>query len=397
MPRAVREKHLWYQDRAEARPDQYIRYEYPHVYDESRAALAAHLNAPRDTIVYAANATTAFNIVLRNLQWSADGRDEIISFSTIYGACGKTIDYIVDTRGNVSSRTVQLTYPLEDDEIVALFRAAVAASKEAGRNPRVAVYDMVTSLPGVRFPFEAVTAACRELGILSLIDGAQGVGMLDLDLTALDADFVLSNCHKWLHTPRGCAFLYVPVRNQHMLRSTLPTSHGYVPLGAKSYNNPLPTVGEKSAWVANFQFTGTIDNSPYVTVKDALEWRESVGGEARILEYLWTLARDGGKRAAEILGTEVLENKTGTLGNCAMTNIWLPIYSADVDAGALQWAQKVMVEEYKTFIALGQHSGRWFTRLSAQVYLDIEDFEWAAETLKAVLERVKKGEYKEAA
>lgn len=398
MPRAVREKHLSYQDRAEAYPDRYIRYEYPGLLDESRAALAAHLNVSPDTVVYAANATTAFNLVLRNLTWSEDGRDEIISFSTIYGACGKTIDYICDTRKNVSSRLIPLSYPIEDDEIVTLFRDAVKASKAAGRNPRLAVYDAVISQPGVRFPFEAITEVCRELGVISLIDGAQGVGMIELDLAKLDADFFLSNCHKWLHSPRGCAFLHVPLRNQPLIRSTLPTSHGYVPLSSNGYASPLPSVGVKSAFVKNFEFVGTVDNSPFVSVKDALTWREEVlGGEERVRAYLWKLAKEGGQRVADILGTSVLENKAGTLTNCAMVNVWLPVKTEDVDAGAAQWAQKVLVDEYNTFIALGAHAGQWYTRLSAQVYLDTEDFEWAAKALKEVVERVKKGEYKTAA
>ncbi|KAH7362417.1 lolT-1 [Plectosphaerella cucumerina] len=392
IPRAVREAQIAFQNRAEAQPDKFIRYEYPVLLDESRAALAAHLNVPVDEVVFAANATTAVNIVLRNLTWSPDGLDEILSFSTIYGACGKTIEYIVDTHpGLVAHRAVPLTYPLEDDEVVSRFRAAVEASRAAGRRPRIAVYDCVTSQPGVRFPFEAITAACRELGVLSLVDGAQGVGMVKLDLAAVDADFFLSNCHKWLFAPRGCAFLHVPVRNQPLMRSTLPTSHGYVPLSTPGAVSPLPSVGGKSPWVRSFEFVGTVDNSSFICVKAALEYRRDVlGGEERILEYLWRLAKEGGARAAEILGTEVIDNKTKTLTNNAMVNVWLPVAADTVDAGALQWTQSVLVDEYKTFIALGSHNGRWFARLSAQVYLDMEDFEWAANALREVTARAVK-------
>lgn len=224
--------------------------------------------------------------VLRSLLWSEDGKDEIIHFSTIYGGIGKTVDYVVDsTYGRVSSRSIELTYPISDDAIIAKFRRAVQESSQLKR-PRAAVFDVVSSVPGVCFPYKEMVSICRELGILSIVDGAQGVGMLELDMTALDPDFFVSNCHKWLLVPRGCAVFYVPQRNQHLIRSTVPTSHGYVPLpDAAPRANPLPPT-TKSVFVNAFEYIGTLDNSPYLCVKDALDFRERVlGGEARIQRY----------------------------------------------------------------------------------------------------------------
>lgn len=37
----------------------------------------------------------------------------------------------------------------------------------------------------------------------------QGIGMIPLDLGALDADFTVTNLHKWLYVPRGCSALHV--------------------------------------------------------------------------------------------------------------------------------------------------------------------------------------------
>ncbi|EGY23356.1 hypothetical protein VD0002_g3033 [Verticillium dahliae] len=407
-PRVIKEKQFALQLRAEAVPDLYTRYEYPAHLDAARAALAALLNAPVETIVLVANATTAVNVVLHNLVWNPSGRDEIISFSTVYGGCGKTIDYITDTKPLVSQRVIELRYPADTDgAIEQRFRATVAASRAAGRTPRVALFDTVSSLPGVRFPYEAVTRACRDLGVLSLVDGAQGVGMVALDLAALDADFVLSNCHKWLHVPRGCAFLHVPRRNQHLLPSTLPTSHGYVSPRPRARMNPLPPRGPgKSAFEENFQFVGTVDNTSFLMIKDALAWRDKVlGGEERIVAYLWQLAKEGGRRAAEILGTDIIENEAGTLTNCGLVNVWLPLRAADGEgdgavvsaaetAQALAWAQKWLVDQKKTFIPISVHTGRWYARLSAQVYLDVEDFEWAAHQLKEVSEEISKGAFR---
>ncbi|PHH90702.1 hypothetical protein CDD83_2889 [Cordyceps sp. RAO-2017] len=410
-PREIKDRQIQDLMRSESVPDKYIRYDYPRILDAAREAIAKHLNAPADTIVLVPNATTAVNVVLRNMTWSADGKDDIISFSTIYGACGKTIDYIIDTSELVSSRVVPLTYPMEDAAVVDGFRAAVAASREQGRRPRIAVFDTVTSMPGVRFPFEEVTKACRELGVLSLVDGAQGVGMLHLDLAALDADFFLSNCHKWLYVPKGCAVLYVPLRHQSSMTSSLPTSHGYVPKKDTGRNNPLPREAGKSQFVENFQFVGTIENSAFACVGHALEWRQRVlGGEEHILAYLWSLAKEGGRKAAEILGTEVIDNTTGTLTNCAMVNVWLPVRTGSFDRvtsgpdgvllpaheslAAIAWASKVLVDEHNTFLALAVHNNRWFMRLSAQVYVDLDDFEWAARLMKTTVERIGREEFK---
>ncbi|KAM0326543.1 hypothetical protein ACHAQA_006412 [Verticillium albo-atrum] len=398
-PRAVHEKRLDYLTRAETQPDIFIRHEYPAILDESRAALAEHLNAPVETLILTANATTALNIIIRNFIWAEDGKDEVISFSTIYGACEKTVDYLVDTNpGRLASRVIPLTYPIEDDAIVTLFREAVAASRKEGKRPRVAIYDVVTSQPGVRFPFEAVTAACRELGVVSLVDGAQGIGMVPIDLGALDPDYFLSNCHKWLHVPRGSAVVYVPVRNHALMTSTLPTSHSYVVQTGPNAKAKVSAEVDPKAFAARFSFIGAWENSPYCCVKDAVAWRRDVlGGEQRIVDYLWTLAKDGGRAAAKVLGTEVLDNATGTLTNCAMVNVFLPLegIAAEDEAAVAAFITRVLREEYKTFLPVGVHGGRWYARISAQVYLGLDDFVWAGETLKAVCERVSKGEYKQ--
>ncbi|KAI1134761.1 PLP-dependent transferase [Hypoxylon sp. FL0543] len=390
-PREIRNIMRQYQDRAEAKPDQFIRYETPDILNESRAAVARLLNAPTDTVVFVSNATTGVNIVLRNIVWNDDCKDEILSFTTIYGACGKTIDYVVDSGlGRVSSREILLTYPLEDEEIIAALKDAIADSARDGKRARICVFDVVSSLPGVRLPFEEITRVCKEEGVLSLVDGAQGIGMIDIDLEGLDPDFFVSNCHKWLHVPRSSAILYVPLRNQALISSSLPTSHGYVSKSRKRFN-PLPKA-HKSVFVNNFQFVGTLDTSPYLCAKDAITWREQVlGGEARILEYIQTLAREGGKEAARVLGTEVLDNKSGSMSRCAIANVALPLKPEDAP-NAAEWMQEKMMSDYKTFIPVFTHNSRLWARISAQVYLDIEDFRWAGQVLLELCERVKKGQ-----
>ncbi|OJD32002.1 aminotransferase family protein [Diplodia corticola] len=415
-PKPVQDEMRRWQSLAEARPDQFIRYDYPVELRKSRALMADYLHAPVETLVFVPNATTGVNTVLRNLVF-ADG-DVIVYFATIYGACENTVKYVCETTPARAAK-VEYTFPVEDDDLVQRFRDVVDAETKAGRRVKVAIFDTVVSMPGVRMPFERLTEACRELGVLSLVDGAHGVGQVDLNLTELNPDFFVSNCHKWLLTPRACAIFHVPLRNQPLMRSTLPTSHGFRPLpdptSTDPYINPLPPSVSESDFVANFAFTGSGDCTPFLCVGAALAYRASLGGEAGIRHYCEGLAREGGQRAAKILGTEVLDNATRTMGACFFANVRLPLSlakcedvakarakarggdvvlaEAEVLARVKNWAAGVMVREYGGFQALIEYGGGWWSRLSAMVYLEVADFEWAAGVLKEVCERAERGEW----
>ncbi|KAK3074782.1 hypothetical protein LTR53_002514 [Teratosphaeriaceae sp. CCFEE 6253] len=402
-PKSIRALVQHYQDEAEARPDKFIRYDYRKLLDESREAVAKYVNVPVSTMVLMSNATTGLNTVLHNLVYEPG--DVIIYFATIYGACEKTVDYITETTP-AESHKIEYTYPVSDEFLTTSFEKTIRTLKDQGKNPKLAIFDTIVSMPGLRMPFERLTALCKTHDVLSCIDGAHGLGHIPLDLAALDPDFFFSNAHKWLYTPRACAIFYVPQRNQHLIRSTLPTSHGFVPLPKEGQVivNPLPPSG-KSAYLTNFEFVGTLDNSPYLCVPAALEWRSRIThqgqwGEDAILAYNTWLAREAGRIVCSALGTEIMENPEGTLGKCNFSNVRLPLSYAE-DAGGVyevaieiaQWIAKTLTEEYNTFIATMFYGGAWWVRLSAQVYLTGEDFEWAGGVLKEVCGRARKGEW----
>lgn len=342
--------------------------------------------------MFVPNATTGVNTALRNIVWNKDGKDEILYFNTIYGACGNTVEYVCEAHHHiVNPRKIDVTYPISDADLVARFTDAIAASRAEGKTPRLAIYDTISSLPGVRLPFEELTKICKVEGIISLIDAAHCVGQIPVDLTALNPDYFVSNAHKWLSVPRGCAVFYSPERNHQYLRSTLPTSHGFIPaVGATKRAAPLPPTS-KSVYVNNFEFVGTIDNTNYAVVKDAIAWREEVcGGEGAITDYTTKLAKEGGKRALDILGTEMLENPEGTLSNCAMVNLLVPIPIGDGEnqlkekyiSVVRNWMLETMIAEHSTYLQVYGFQGQVWARFSAQIYLEVEDFEWGATLLK---------------
>ncbi|KAF8536176.1 pyridoxal phosphate-dependent transferase [Trichophaea hybrida] len=375
-----------FQKLSERRPDTFIRTEFPRLLCESRRALASLVNASAASLVFVPNATTGVNTVLRGLQYSPG--DQILYFDVTYGACGNTVLYIAESTA-ASALRVEIPLPISDDELLARFHAAVASSN--GR-VKIALFDTIISLPSVRLPFERLTAACRELGILSLIDAAHGVGQIPLDLEDLDADFVTSNCHKWFFAPRGCAFLYVAERNQQMIRSTLPTSWGYTSLEGPQTVSPLPAVEGDEGWAQQFTFVGTTDGSSYLSIPAVIAFREWLGGEEKIIAYTHAIAKRGAEILRERLGTEVMQSY-GT-GGVGMYMIRLPLVMEEVERKekVVDWITGKM-DERGTYIAVVEYRGSWWCRVSGQVYLEEADFVKGADVMEELVGFVKTGKW----
>lgn len=74
---------------------------------------------------------------------------------------------------------VDLAYPLTDQEILNITREVIEREVAKGGSPlRMAMFDAISSVPGVRFPYEAMVKLVREYGILSVVDGAHAIGWI---------------------------------------------------------------------------------------------------------------------------------------------------------------------------------------------------------------------------
>ena len=66
----------------------------------------------------------------------------------------------------------------------------------------------VQSNTGVQVPVAEIVALARQKNILTVVDSAQGVGILPIDVQQWGASFVLGSCVKWLCGGPGAAFLW---------------------------------------------------------------------------------------------------------------------------------------------------------------------------------------------
>ena len=195
-PRAVQQRQDELKKLEAERPDTFLVFDLPDLMDVSRKAVAPLLGVPVDEVVFVPNATTGVNTVLRNLRFEEG--DVVVHFSTIYDSCEKTLDSIGEATPLVCV-SVKLEYPVEDAEILRRFKEMVKKVRGEGRNVKVAMFDTVSTFPGARIPWEDLVGVCKEMGILSLIDGAHGIGHIDLThLGKVGPDFFVSNCHKYV-------------------------------------------------------------------------------------------------------------------------------------------------------------------------------------------------------
>jgi len=159
-------------------------------------------------------------------------------------------------------------------------------------------------------------------------------------------------------------------RNQHIIKSTIPTSPYYV----------TPASGKEVEFQQLFEWTGTPDLTHELSVITALDFRASLGGEAKINEYCHSLALLGGKRLAEVMGTRVMESVPEDGGEDELTlnmvNVELPMPGHIKPTIEIDTMLKTkLLLEHKISAAYFHHAGRWWTRASAQVWNEVSDFE----------------------
>ena len=89
------------------------------------------------------------------------------------------------------------------DYYVDAFRKAITAQT------RVIAFTHLTSTVGDLFPAKELCRLARERGILTLVDGAQTFGLMDVDLSDIQPDFYSGSAHKWPCGPKENGVLYI--------------------------------------------------------------------------------------------------------------------------------------------------------------------------------------------
>ena len=84
-----------------------------------------------------------------------------------------------------------------------------AFAKAITPRTKVISFTHQTSTVGDLFPAKEICRLARERGILTLVDGAQSFGLMDVDLSDMQPDFYSGSSHKWLCGPKENGVLYI--------------------------------------------------------------------------------------------------------------------------------------------------------------------------------------------
>lgn len=316
----------------------------------ARQAIAEYLNVPHDEVVFVTNATYGLSVVMRSLPL-ADG-DQILTTNHEYGAVDRLMETVAKSNGaEILRHQVRLPYVSDEFFVEDFFKSASVKTK-------VILMSHITSPTALIFPVGQICQRAREMGILTVIDGAHAPGQIPVDLLDIGADAYSGNFHKWLCAPKGSAFLHVRPELQDLV-VPLAISHG---------------CSEGASFVERHEWLGTKDIASYLSVPTAIAYQrqhkwQNAGRECRLLAaYL-----------QEQLCNRYELQRLSSSQFAQMVTIPLP----DCDVVAVR---ERLYEDYRIEVPVGRFEDRCVMRVSVQAYNTAEELQILVEALDAILD-----------
>lgn len=165
-------------------------------FETTREKIAKVINTKPEEIAYAKNTTEAINIVAQGLKLRKGD---------------KVVTTVLEHHSNLLPWQ-RLEHQGIELELIPVSRECLidpaAIEKAIDDKTRIVTTHNVSNVVGSVQPVEEICKLARELDVLSLVDAAQSVGHMPLDVQKLGCDFLVAPGHKGLLGPQGTGFLY---------------------------------------------------------------------------------------------------------------------------------------------------------------------------------------------
>ena len=169
--------------------------------EATRRLLAEFLRVTPEEIILARNTSEASNLVSSGLELKPG--DEVVLFSDNHPSNLEAWK-IKARRFGYTVKVVDQVNPHPGAEFY-----LEAFTRQMTDRTKVLGFTHLTSTVGDLFPARELCRLARERGVLTLVDGAQSLGLMEVDLSDMQPDFYASSGHKWPCGPKEVGVLYV--------------------------------------------------------------------------------------------------------------------------------------------------------------------------------------------
>jgi L-cysteine/cystine lyase len=160
----------------------------------AREAAARLIGAAPEEVALTQNTTHGMNLGVASIGWREN--DEVVSTTTEHPGCLVPL-HVLGRRFGV--RVNLIPPPLTAEKVEAAM----------GPKTRLVALSHVDWTSGAVLPLAKICTRARERGVLTLIDGAQSVGSISIDVPLSGADMYAFTGHKWVLGPEGMGAFYV--------------------------------------------------------------------------------------------------------------------------------------------------------------------------------------------
>ena len=169
--------------------------------ENTRRLVASFLRVTPEEIVLTRNTSEANNLVSSGLDLTAG--DSVIIFADNHPSNNDAWKQKA-ARFGFSVTTISQPNPHPGPEYY-----VEAVTKAITQQTRVIAFTHHTSTVGDILPARELCRIAREHGVMTLVDGACTLGMLNLDLSDIQPDFYTGSSHKWPCGPKEVGVLYI--------------------------------------------------------------------------------------------------------------------------------------------------------------------------------------------
>ena len=180
--------------------------------EKARHKVAEILGCGAEDVAWVSNTTTASRLAIMSLDWQAGDKlavTDVEHLSTHRAARGLAQGRDVDVTVIPSARPENPAegkcapvYDGPDYFLEQLDRMLTPAH-------RLLVMSHVSNIDGRRLPVAEATRLAQSRGVKTLVDGAQSIGLFEVNVQEIGAEFYSGSVHKWLMGPPGIGFLAV--------------------------------------------------------------------------------------------------------------------------------------------------------------------------------------------